>query len=63
MITDEIMDAIDMLIEICSSEEQIKGMRSVREMLGDFDEGGWLCMPEPSECYEWLEQYLRCERK
>lgn len=63
MITDEIMDAIDMLIEICSNEEQAKGMKSVREMLADFDGGGWLCMVEPSECYEWLEHYLSCPRK
>ena len=63
MVTDEMMDAIDMLIEICGSEEQAKGMKSVREMLADFDEGGWLCMENPSDCYEWLEQYLSCKRK
>lgn len=63
MITDEIMDAIDMMIEICSNEEQAKGMEAVREMLGDFCEGAWLCMVNPSECYEWLERYLLCPRK
>ena len=36
MVTDEMMDAIDKLIEICSDEEQAKGMKSVREMLADF---------------------------
>ena len=63
MITDEIMDAIEMMIEICSNEEQAKGMEAVKEMLGDFEEGGWLSMVNPSERYEWLEQYLACDRK
>lgn len=52
-----------MLIEICSNEEQILGMKSVREMLADFDEDGWLRIERPLDCYEWLEQYLSCERK
>jgi hypothetical protein len=60
MVTDEIMDAIDMLIHLCSDESQKKGMCSVREMLADFDENGWLNTENPSECYEWLEQYLSC---
>ena len=63
MITDEMMDAIDMLIEICSNKEQVKGMKLVREMLADFDQSGWLRMENPSDCYEWLEQYLSCKRK
>lgn len=63
MVTDEIMDAIEMMIEICSNEEQAKGMESVKEMLGDFVQDGWLSMVNPSECYEWLEQYLACDRK
>lgn len=63
MITDEVMDAIEMMIEICSNEEQAKGMESVKEMLGDFVQDGWLSMVNPAECYEWLEQYLACDRK
>lgn len=63
MVTDEMLDAIDMMIEICSNEEQVKGMASVREMLCDFSENGWLCLYEPSECYDWLENYLSCKRK
>ena len=62
MVTDEMMDAIDMLIELCSNEEQKIGMKSVREMLADFDEGGWLSTERPSDCYDWLEQYLSCQR-
>lgn len=60
MVTDEIMDAINILIEMCSNEEQALGMKSVRDMLADFDNDGWLCMENPSE---WLEQYLSCKRK
>lgn len=63
MVTDEMMDAIDMMIEICSDEKQALGMKSVREMLGDFDEGWWLNMDQLSECYDWLERYLSCDRK
>ena len=63
MITDEVMDAIDMMIEICSNDEQVKGMKSIREMLADFDESGWLCTENPADYYEWLEQFLSCERK
>lgn len=62
MVTDEMMDAIDMLIEICSNEEQKKGMESVREMLADFVESEWLSTERPSDCYDWLEQYLSCQR-
>lgn len=62
MVTDEMMDAINMLIEICSNEQQIKGMESMREMLADFDECEWF-MKKPSDCREWLEQYLSCKRK
>lgn len=58
MITDEIMDAIEMMIALCTNEEQKKGMEAVKEMLGDFDESAWLMMENPSECNEFLEQYL-----
>lgn len=62
MVTDEMMDAMDMLIEICSDEEHKKGMKTIREMLSDFDEGAWLCTERPSDCYDWLEQFLSCRR-
>lgn len=60
MITDELLDAIDMLIEICGSPEQTKVMKSVREMLCDFDETNWKNTERPSDCYDWLSQYLSC---
>ena len=61
MITDEIMESIDMLIEICSNKEQVKGMKSVREMLADFDESVWINTKNPSDRHEWLSQYLSCK--
>lgn len=63
MVTDEMLDAIDMMIEICGNEEQAKGMRAVAEMLGDFEEGSWLCTENPSDCQEWLGKYLPCHKR
>ena len=62
MVTNEMMDAIAMMIERCSNKEQAKGMKSVRKMLADFDEDGWLSIERPSNRHEWLEQYLSCRR-
>lgn len=56
MITDEIIDTIDMLIEMCGSKEQKNGMESVKEMLMDFDDHEWLNMEE-SERREWVKEY------
>ena len=63
MVTDEMLDAIDMMIEICTSEEQKKGMRSVAAMLDEFDQCGWLATDNPSDCYEWLVQFMNTEEK
>lgn len=56
MITDEIIDAIDLLIEMCSGKEQKNGMESVKEILMDFDNDKWLNMTE-SERREWLKEF------
>lgn len=60
MITDAIVEAMDMMIDMCSSEEQAKGMKSIREMLCDFDEITWI---DTENKTEWLEQFLSCARK
>lgn len=62
MITDEIMDAIWMMIDMCSNEEQKKGMWAVEEMLGYFCDEDWMRMTD-AERYDWVAQYLNCERK
>lgn len=61
MVNDEMMDAIDKLIEICSNKEQTKGMKSVREMLADFDEENWNDLGDSGAREEWSEQFLLCE--
>lgn len=63
MITDKIMEAIDMMIDICSDEEQAKGMSSIREMLADYDEDNWSDLDDCGVREEWLEQFLSCEKK
>jgi hypothetical protein len=61
MFPDEMYDAIDMMIELCSDEQQKLGMKSVREMLCDFDDQNWLMMDDVSECNRWLATYLSCK--
>lgn len=63
MVTDEIMEAIEKLIQLCKSEEQRKGMRAVWNMLGDFDENEWAQLGEYSEWAQdaWAEHYLPVE--
>lgn len=61
MITEEIVDAIDTLISMCSDEQQVLGMKSVREMLCDYSEREW-CDMDVSEARVWLEQYLSCKK-
>ncbi len=62
MITDEIVEAVDTLIEMCSDTEQEHGMRSIREMICDFDEYKWNATSE-ADRKDWLQRYLRCVRK
>lgn len=63
MLTDEMVDAIDIMIDLCSSKEQALGMASVREMLCDFDEANWIDIVDTPECHDWLANYLSCKRK
>lgn len=63
LITEEIVNAIDMMAEMCSNEAQAAAMRSVREMLCDFDAALWSRIDSPAEAYDWLEQFLPCKRK
>ncbi len=59
MITDEIVEAIDALVELCGDEQQELGMKSVREMLCDFSETEWNSITK-EERTAWLEGYLSC---
>lgn len=60
MVTDTMMEAIDLMIDACSSAEQRKGMESVKEMLGEFDELTWLDFSGNEMC-EFVERFLKCE--
>lgn len=41
MITDEIMEAIDMMAEMAEDPKHIAGVMAVREMLADFNPNVW----------------------
>jgi len=61
MVTDEIMDALDMVREELEKIGKIKeaaGINMAQEMLGDFDQGGWLATDNEKECREWLNSYI-----
>ena len=60
MITDAIVEAMDMMIDMCSNKQQALGMASIREMLCDFDEITWI---DTEDKEGWLEQFLSCVRK
>lgn len=61
MITDEIVEAIDVMIGLCSNGAQMLGMASVREMLCDFDVVTWSSM-SCDERKDWLVEFLSCPR-
>ena len=57
MITDEILEAYDMLVEkmkVCDSQRLATALRG---MLCDFDESRWL-RANAEERSEWLDQFL-----
>lgn len=59
MVNDSLVNAIDMMIEMCNDKKQAAGMSSLREFICDFCEDEW----EPlslSEKQESIEQYLSC---
>lgn len=57
MITDQIMEAIDMMLELCEDEREAFGISALRDMLGDFDSDEWSLM-STTECRDWIKQYL-----
>lgn len=57
MITDAIVEAMDMLVDLIANKQKKAGALSIREMLCDFAEENWAPMSE-EERTEWLEQFL-----
>ncbi len=41
MITDEIMEAMEMMAELCKDPQQKAAILAVQDMLGDFEEASW----------------------
>lgn len=62
MVTDEIVLAMDALIEMCSNRHQQLGMYSMREMLCELNPDEFACMND-KEREVWLEQFLSCQKK
>ena len=60
MITDEIMEAIEKMMEIQKERysDEYNGMRKIYNMLSDFDERNWNNLKDSGATEEWLEQYL-----
>ena len=57
MITDEIMEAIEIAINCCDDRMAVDGMISLRNMLGDFSEDEWLNMT-PNKRRDWVKKFL-----
>ena len=57
MITDEILEAFDMLVEMMGNCDGIRIASALREMLGEFDEFRWNSGSE-AERKEWLQQFM-----
>ena len=57
MITDEILEAYDMLVEKLEGCEAARVATALREMLCDFDESRWL-RANAQERKDWLAQFL-----
>ena len=59
MITDEIVEVIDRMIELCSDEKQKIGMKSVREMLCDYNEPAIYNLTS-EQIDQWIKSFLSC---
>lgn len=59
MITDAVIEAVDLAAASCSDDQQRLGILSIREMLCDFSEDEWTHMEEKDRA-EWIAQFLSC---
>lgn len=57
MVTDEMLEAYDALVEMMPDADGVRMATALREMLCDFDDFRWRSGSE-SERKEWLEQFL-----
>ena len=61
MITEEIMEAVGLMIDLCSDNCQREVLYAVYDMLSDFNEEVWFSMKSDEERREWLRIYLSNE--
>ena len=58
MITDEMVDAMILMMEECTDINAQFGMHQMKRMLMSFDEDEWTCMTE-EEKRKFVKKYLR----
>lgn len=61
MITEEIMEAVGLMTDLCSDNRQREVLEAVYDMLSDFSEEVWFSMKSDEERHEWLRIYLSNE--
>ena len=59
MINDNLVEALDMMIDLCGDEQQSLGMSSMREFICDYCETDWTPL-SGEEKREKLKQYMNC---
>lgn len=59
MVTSNMIEAIDIIISLCSDKQQALGMISIREMLCDYEEGNYTTSTM-QEKNEWLRGFMSC---
>jgi len=59
MINDTLVEALDLMIDQCSDEQQALGMASMKEFICDFCESDWTPLSS-DEKRERLKRYLSC---
>ena len=57
MITDEIVEAMDLLMELCSTPDERSGMQKLQDMLLDWSEDDWMTMSNTKKT-KFLKQFI-----
>ena len=60
MITDGILDAVQMIIDRFETPEEVNAGENIFNMLGDYDEDEWYSMSDEEKA-EWIASYVRKE--
>lgn len=57
MITDEIVEAMNLMVSLCDDIETKKGMRAMSEMLCDLNIDEWMNQEHEMRC-AWVSQFI-----